>query len=88
MPLVGPAAQPQRGGWPSPGCTTKFQLSPHMLQDRGWEEVSEMAKNIRQTGKVAASNAGKVLAKPSSTKAEKSAAASALSQAPKATKRK
>jgi hypothetical protein len=42
-----------------------------------------MAKNTRQTGKAAASNAGKVLAKPSSTKAEKSAAASALSQTPK-----
>ena len=42
-----------------------------------------MTKNTRQTGKAAASNAGKVLAKPSSTKAEKSAAASALSQAPK-----
>jgi len=42
-----------------------------------------MAKNTRQIGEAAASNAGKVLANPSSTKAEKSAAASALSRAPK-----
>ena len=34
----------------------------------------------RTTGKKAASNAGKVLANPKSTKAEKSAAGSALSQ--------
>ena len=38
-----------------------------------------MAHN-RQTGKKTASAAGKVLANPKSTKAEKSAAASALSQ--------
>jgi hypothetical protein len=44
-----------------------------------------MAKsaNTRQTGKAAASNAAKVLSNPKSTKAEKSAAASALSQTPK-----
>ena len=40
-----------------------------------------MAHN-RQTGKKAASAAGKVLANPKSTKAEKSAAASALAQTP------
>jgi hypothetical protein len=40
------------------------------------------AKNTRQTGSKAASAASKVLANPKSTKAEKSAAASALSQAP------
>jgi hypothetical protein len=34
----------------------------------------------KTTGRKAASNAGKVLANPKSTKAEKSAAASALSQ--------
>lgn len=39
-------------------------------------------KNTRQTGAKAASAASKVLADPKSTKAEKSAAASALSQAP------
>ncbi|MFD0426458.1 hypothetical protein [Streptomyces parvus] len=39
-------------------------------------------KNPRQTGKEAASTAAKVLADPKSTKAEKSAAASALSQTP------
>ena len=38
-----------------------------------------MAHN-RQTGKKAASAAGKVLANPKSTKAEKAAAASALAQ--------
>lgn len=42
-----------------------------------------MAKNTRQTGSGAASAASKVLANPKSTKAEKSAAASALSQTPK-----
>ncbi|CAL9550823.1 hypothetical protein [Streptomyces bacillaris] len=46
-----------------------------------------MAKNPKQTGKKAASNAGKVLADPKSTKAEKSAAASALAQTP-STKKK
>ncbi len=45
-----------------------------------------MAKNTRQTGHTAASNAGKVLASPSSSKAAKSAAASALSQTPKGKK--
>ncbi len=39
--------------------------------------------NRRQTGPKAASAASKVLANPKSTKAEKSAAASALSQTPK-----
>jgi hypothetical protein len=38
--------------------------------------------NNEQTGKKAASNAGKVLADPKSSKAAKSAAASALTQAP------
>ncbi|MEA2827695.1 MAG: hypothetical protein QOG43_2134 [Actinomycetota bacterium] len=42
-----------------------------------------MGKNNRQTGPKAASSAGKVLANAKSTKAEKSAAASALSQTPK-----
>jgi hypothetical protein len=41
-----------------------------------------MAKNTRQTGKKAASSAGKVLSNPKSTKAEKAAAASALAQTP------
>jgi len=45
-------------------------------------EVIAMSKNTRQTGTKAASNAGKVLADPKSTKAEKSAAASALAQTP------
>lgn len=49
----------------------------------GTREVIEMAKNTRQTGSKAASAASKVLANPKSTKAEKSAAASALSQTPK-----
>jgi hypothetical protein len=41
-----------------------------------------MAKNVRQTGPRAASAAGKVLASPKSSKADKTAAASALAQAP------
>ncbi len=40
-------------------------------------------RNTRQTSPKAASSAGKVLANPKSSKAEKAAAASALSQAPK-----
>lgn len=42
-----------------------------------------MARNSRQTGAKAASAAAKVLRNPKSTKTEKSAAASALSQTPK-----
>ncbi|MCY3586645.1 MAG: hypothetical protein OXG57_02720 [Acidimicrobiaceae bacterium] len=41
-----------------------------------------MATNKRQTGRKAASQASKVLSNPKSTKAEKAAAASALSQTP------
>ena len=41
-----------------------------------------MAKNTRQTSAKAASAAAKVLSNPRSTKVEKAAAASALSQAP------
>jgi hypothetical protein len=41
-----------------------------------------MVKNTRQTRPNAASAAGKVLHNPNSTKAAKSAAASALAQAP------
>ena len=42
----------------------------------------------KETGPKAASNAGKVLNNPKSTKAEKSAAASALSQREKPSKKK
>ncbi len=42
-----------------------------------------MSKNTRQTGSKAAQAAAKVLSNPRSTKSEKSAAASALSQTPK-----
>jgi D-arabinose 5-phosphate isomerase GutQ len=42
-----------------------------------------MAKNTRQTSSKAAKAASKVLRNPKSTKAEKTAAASALSQTPK-----
>lgn len=52
------------------------------------KEVINVAKNTRQTGSKAASAAGKVLANPSSTKAEKAAAASALSQSPRTSKKK
>jgi hypothetical protein len=44
--------------------------------------VVGVSVNKRQTGSKAASAASKVLADPSSSKAEKSAAASALSQTP------
>ncbi len=47
-----------------------------------------MPKNPRQTGKKAASAAAKVLADKTSTKAEKSAAASALSQTPSSKNKK
>jgi len=46
-----------------------------------------MAKN-EKTGKKAASNASKVLKNPKSTKAEKSVAGSALTQAPDKKKKK
>ncbi|MBP0453614.1 hypothetical protein J5Y04_29320 [Kitasatospora sp. RG8] len=41
-----------------------------------------MATNPKQTGKKAASAAGRVLSDPRATKAEKTAAASALAQTP------
>ena len=41
-----------------------------------------MAKNTKQTGASAAKAAGKTLANPGSTKAARSAAASALAQTP------
>jgi hypothetical protein len=47
-----------------------------------------MARNSRQTGSKAASAAGKVLANPKSSKADKTAAGSALSQTPAKPKRK
>lgn len=48
-----------------------------------------MAKNTRQTGPKAATAAGKVLANPKSSNADKTAAVSALSQTPsKSSKRK
>lgn len=49
-----------------------------------------MAKRNEQTGKAAASAAGKILSDPKSTKAERKVAASALTQAPnkKSTKKK
>ena len=46
-----------------------------------WKEEADMA-HAKTTNPKAASNAGKVLANTKSTKAEKSAAASALSQTP------
>jgi hypothetical protein len=51
---------------------------------RSGSEVKEMAsRNTRQTGTEAAKAASKVLSNPKSSKAAKSAAASALSQTPK-----
>ena len=46
------------------------------------------SRNTRQTGYKAASNASRVLSNPKSTKAEKSAAASALSQTPSRPRKK
>lgn len=46
------------------------------------DEEDEMAKNKEQTGKKAATAASKVLRDPKSTKEAKTAAASALTQAP------
>lgn len=46
-----------------------------------------MGKNTRQTSSKAATAAGKVLRDPSSTKADKSAAASALAQTPSGRKK-
>ncbi|MDH2428210.1 hypothetical protein [Sphaerisporangium sp. TRM90804] len=48
-------------------------------------EVLIISENPRQTGDKAASDAGKTLAGQNATDAEKSAAASALSQAPEST---
>lgn len=47
-----------------------------------------MSSNNRQTGSKAATAASKVLANPKSSKADKTAAASALSQTPSKGKRK
>lgn len=48
----------------------------------GPDPKEALVAHNRETGKKAASAAGKVLADPTSTKAEKSAAASALAQTP------
>jgi hypothetical protein len=45
-----------------------------------------MVRNTRETGPKAATAASKVLSNPKSTKTEKTAAASALSQTPKGKK--
>jgi D-arabinose 5-phosphate isomerase GutQ len=60
-------------------------LAPQIKDMR--KEVVGMA-NTRQTGSKAASNAGKTLVNPKATPAEKSAAASALSQTPSHKKKK
>ncbi len=46
------------------------------------EEVMVMAKNAKQTGSSAASAAGKILASPKATPAQKKVAASDLAQTP------
>ena len=53
------------------------------LQVTCYEDIMMATRNKRQTGAKAASSAGKVLADPKSSKADKAAAASALSQTPK-----
>jgi hypothetical protein len=66
------------------GCGVRTEslplLAPSWLEG---QEVIFMAMNRRQTGAKAASQASKVLSNPKSTKAEKGAAASALSQTPR-----
>lgn len=47
-----------------------------------------LSKNCESTGSKAASAAGKVLSNPNSTKAQKSAAASALTQVSRSSKKK
>jgi hypothetical protein len=85
--LDNPASTAQRGFARNPrriGRHREYGVQPLPVQGLRGEEVMRMAtRNTRQTGTKAASAAGKVLANPSSTKAEKAAAASALSQAPK-----
>lgn len=54
-----------------------YRLQPFQLI---YLRTTTMAKNSRQTSSKAATAASKVLRNPSSTKAEKTAAASALSQ--------
>jgi hypothetical protein len=54
----------------------------HTVSAPSTEEVTGMAANKKQTGVKAASAASGVLKEPKSTKAEKKAAASALSQTP------
>ena len=75
---------PSRPRWRSPAGSKKPSLGVRHLNRKFWggPEVITMSNNTRQTGPKAASNAGKVLADPKSTKAEKSAAASALTQTP------
>lgn len=63
-------------------CPTRWRGSAGHPTTGESRKVSQMA-NTRQTGKKAASSAGKVLGTKSSTKAEKAAAASALSQTPR-----
>lgn len=74
-----------RGGTPS--CRDiRESKPPPLLRVGSGEEVMTMAHK-KTTGPKAASAAGKVLANPKSTKTEKSAAASALSQTHKSKKK-
>ena len=72
----------------SPACQNQHDTTSQAA-DQTAEEVVDVARNNRQTGSKAASAAGKVLANPKSSKADKTAAASALAQTPsKSGKRK
>ena len=67
--------------------------SASAIGEHGWiSNILEVAmprkRNKEETSKKAASAAGKVLRDPKSTKAEKSAAASALTQRPNRSKKK
>jgi hypothetical protein len=66
------------------GCTQYTTTVRADLSRRHGQEVREMAgRNTRQTSAKVAKAASKVLSNPKSSKAAKSAAASALSQAAK-----
>jgi hypothetical protein len=73
-----PAGAPTRGfrGQHKGRCDAHTVVAPNL------EEVTRMVANKKQTGLKAASAASGVLTGPKSTKAEKKAAASALSQTP------
>jgi hypothetical protein len=78
-----PKTAPEKGALSTVLGTASVPSEVPSCQDAQQKGHREVAKNTRQTGAKAASAASKVLSNPKSTKTEKSAAASALSQTPK-----